>query len=166
MHLLCWLRRTAFVAVCFCVGPAHADCLSDCLGSGCSGVNYDVGIYCKMQSNDCQRRCRESGSRGSGSSIRWGAIAYSDKNRSYGTSHDYATLAQARRFALAECRANDCEVEAWFYNSCGAVAAGDNEVSFGAQGRTRAGAQRAALAGCTRRGGRNCELVVSQCSPE
>jgi len=164
MRLPRWLGGLALFTLCFFPALSHADCLSSCLGSGCSGVNYDNGIYCKMRSNDCVRECRESGS-GSGARDSWGAIAFSDKTRRYGLSYGYARLSEARRWALAECNASDCDVMAWFSNSCGAVAAGDNEISDGAQNDSRAAAQRQAMAGCVRLGGRNCELIVSQCSP-
>jgi hypothetical protein len=166
MKSLGWLAGAALAVAYFCFGPAQADCLSSCLGSGCSGVNYDKDMYCKLRSNDCVRQCRESGSGASGGSRdRWGAIAYSDKTGNYGLSYGYARLSEARRSALAECKASDCDVMAWFSNSCGAVAAGEDDVSFGAQNNSRSAAERLAVAGCVRLGGGTCKLVVSRCSP-
>jgi uncharacterized protein DUF4189 len=143
--------------------PAHADCLSDCLGSQCSGVNYGEGIYCKLRSNDCLNQCRNSGGGSQGAA--WGAIAYSLSTGDYGYSEGYSARSEAERWAIKECGKNDCKVAAWFSNSCGAVATGDNEAYGGAQHNNEKRARELALSRCEKEGGRNCEVIFSHCSP-
>jgi uncharacterized protein DUF4189 len=59
---------------------------------------------------------------------------------------------------------SDCEIAAWFYNSCGAIAASDNGSWGGAQGGNEQRAQLGAQARCVKEGGKNCKVVFSRCS--
>ncbi|HTS42391.1 MAG TPA: DUF4189 domain-containing protein [Xanthobacteraceae bacterium] len=94
----------------------------------------------------------------------YGAIAYSASSGAYGYSEKYANRAQAESRAREECGKSDCEIAAWFYNSCGAPAADDDGAWGGAQGANETSARQAALARCEKEGGRNCKVIATQCS--
>jgi hypothetical protein len=138
------------------VCAASADCLSRCLGS-CTG-RYDTQ-YCRDVNNRCGGQCAGKGSHD------YGAIAYSRRTGATGWSNKYDTRDEAESRALDECRARatDCEIEVWFDDTCGAVAAGDKGVSWGL-GDTARKAQLAALEKCSNAGGTNCEVKESACS--
>jgi hypothetical protein len=96
----------------------------------------------------------------------YGAIAYSPDSGNYGYSQNYDSRGQAEGHAKRECGKGDCEIAAWFYNSCGALATDDDEGSWGgAQGGNEARARQAAVARCVREGGKKCKVVASVCSP-
>jgi len=94
----------------------------------------------------------------------YGAIAYSPDKGDYGYSERYANRAQAEREAVRECGQDDCEVAAWYYNSCGALAVDDDGNWGGAQGDDEQRASRAAVARCAQEGGNSCKVILSQCS--
>ena len=94
----------------------------------------------------------------------YGAIAYSASSGAYGYSEKYANRTQAESRAKQECGKSDCEIAAWYFNSCGALAADDDGHWGGAQGGNEEGARRAASARCEKEGGRNCRVIATQCS--
>lgn len=94
----------------------------------------------------------------------YGAIAYSPDSGDYGYSEQSVNRAQAEQRARQECGKNDCKIAAWYYNSCGALAADDDDHWGGAQGSDEPQASRAAQTRCAEEGGKNCKVIVSQCS--
>lgn len=104
------------------------------------------------------------GGRGSAPSARYGAIAYSPASGLYGYSDNYPNRAQADQRALRECGQADCVVASWFWNQCGALAAGDNGTWGAEAGSSEARAQSLALARCDREGGNNCQIKISHCA--
>jgi uncharacterized caspase-like protein len=94
----------------------------------------------------------------------YGAIAYSPGNGTYGSALQYANRPLAEQQAMRECGKSDCQIAAWFFNSCGALAT-DSDGAWGAdynndEQRARALAQ----ARCAKEGGANCKIVYSICS--
>ena len=63
-----------------------------------------------------------------------------------------------------ECGKSDCEIAAWFYNSCGALAVGDDRTWAGAQHDSEQRARQIAQNDCVKEGGKNCKIVYSSCS--
>jgi len=139
------------------VSGANADCLSRCLG-GC-GASVSDGPYCQEVKNRCSAQCVGKGSHD------YGAIAYSPSTGANGWSNKSDTREEAENTALKECgkRASDCEIEVWFDDKCGAVAAGEKEVSWGL-GNTAREAQLSALEKCRQGEDHKCELRASVCS--
>jgi len=144
------------------VSPAFAgtDCYRDCRArSGCSDMSdYD----CSGVEMRCQLECRHQEPEKS-----YGAIAYSAKNGSYGYSNNFENRKKAEQTAMKYCKQNGsgCKVAVWFYNSCGAVAAGKGKVTWGQNDSGQIAAQEA-LKKCEK--GflfkRKCEVVVTHCS--
>lgn len=110
------------------------------------------------QQRDLQQRLER------GRANAYGAIAYSPDSGEYGYSEQYTNRSQAEQRAKQECGKNDCEIAAWFYNSCGALATDDNGTWGGAQGGNEQRARQAALARCAKEGGKDCKVIVSRCS--
>jgi Domain of unknown function (DUF4189) len=94
----------------------------------------------------------------------YGAIAYSPDSGKIGYSEKYANRAQAENRAKQECGKNDCQIAAWYYSSCGALATNDDGTWGGAQGADEQRAGKAALARCAKEGGKNCKVIASYCS--
>jgi hypothetical protein len=94
----------------------------------------------------------------------YGAIAYSPDSGEIGYSKQYANRVQAEQRARQECGKSDCEIAAWFYNSCGALATDDDGTWGGAQGGNEERARQAAIARCAKEGGKNCKVISTQCS--
>ena len=118
-----------------------------------------VEFYRRQQENTEREQGRER------SRTTYGAIAYSPDSGDRGYSRNYGSRGEAESKAMRECGKNDCEIAAWFYNSCGALATDDDEEAWGgAQGADESKAQQNALARCTREGGKNCKVVATACS--
>jgi hypothetical protein len=117
--------------------------------------------YCSGTSARCSTECRNSPNNKS-----YGAIAYSAINGAYGYSDRWDNQENAEKTALKYCseHGSGCEMIVWFYNSCGAVAADGNTVTWG-QETSETEAKRKALDECRRAGGQNCEIKISHCSP-
>ena len=99
------------------------------------------------------------------SSRSYGAIAYSPDRGHYGYSQNYGSRAVAENSAMKECGKSDCQIAAWFYDSCGAVAADNDEGSWGgAQGSNEQRASQDAQKTCASYGGKNCKVIFSVCS--
>jgi hypothetical protein len=74
----------------------------------------------------------------------------------------------AKRGALSQCGRRDCEVVT-FFESCAGVAVGDEPAKYDwydGEGDTREEAEEAAIDACRKEGERNCQAVVSGCSPQ
>jgi Domain of unknown function (DUF4189) len=97
---------------------------------------------------------------------RWGAIASHNKAGTLGAVTNFASKRQAKKAALAECKANggsaDCQVLITYYNKCAVVAWGDSYVL--AQGKeTIAAATQLGLSRCGEKT-TNCKIVYTECS--
>jgi len=135
---------------------AYADCLSRCLGTCANSISEP---YCKEVKNRCYAQCSNAGTHD------YGAIAYSSSTEAYGWSNKRDTQEEAENAALEQCgkRASDCEIEVWFDQKCGAVAAGGNWVGSG-WGDTQRQAESEALKVCRQGGDDTCAVKASACS--
>jgi len=160
----------------------RADDVPDCPGRCVLPVQYPYNGTPEQQYEERQREYREQQSeeqhqkalrdiqegsqsgRGSGGSGAYGAIAYSPDSGDYGYSFSYSSRAGAERRAKRECGKTDCTIAAWFRNSCGALATGDDGTWAGGRGDSESAARRDAQSDCVKEGGKNCEVVHAQCS--
>jgi hypothetical protein len=97
----------------------------------------------------------------------FGAIAYGRNSGAFGYSYGWDSQAKAESVAMENCGKNgkDCEVMVWFDRKCGAVAArSDSTAAYWGLGDGAGAANSQALSQCTKDGGQNCEVKVSQCS--
>ena len=94
----------------------------------------------------------------------YGAIAYSPDGGDYGFSFGYGSRAEAEKRAKSECGKTDCEIAAWFSNSCGALAVGDDGTWAGGNGNSERAARADAMSDCVKDGGKKCEVLISKCS--
>lgn len=142
------------------------DCYRDCMdASGCWFSRSDENVsFCSGVQARCSTQCRDSGPGGGAKS--YGAIAYSKKNGAYGYAHGWTNQKKAEAVALKNCKANGpgCEVQVWYYDSCGAVASDGRNVTWGRAG-TPGAAVRQALDRCNQKWFKGtCESKVSDCS--
>ena len=141
--------------------PAHASCFINSWCSSSYSKEYNTSS-CSYQRQSCDNS--SPGSSPAPHRRSYGAIAYSANSGAWGYSEEYGSRGQAESRAKKECRVKDCEIAAWSYDSCGAVAAGDNGSWGGAQGSDVRRAQNRAQARCAKEGGTNCKIVFSRCS--
>ncbi len=97
----------------------------------------------------------------------FGAIAYGRKSGAFGYSYGWGDQDKAESVAMENCgkNGNDCEVMVWFDRKCGSVAAPSNSTAaYWGLGDGAGDANSHALSQCTKDGGQNCEVKVSQCS--
>ena len=138
------------------VGEDAGHCLYECQGPICSNFSntYD---FCRELRAKCQATC--SGQKS------WGAIAYSTKDKGAGWSYGWNDLSKAKKEALDNCAKHGtaCKLWAWYNNSCGAIAADGNIVTWGTAS-VKANADQRALLECKKAGGKKCAIEVSQCS--
>ena len=144
------------------------------LGIGTTQQAQAQCLACPNGASDCQHYCDqlrlEEQSRSQESSARsYGAIAYSASTKKFGSSWGLSTQGEAESRAIHECTLlakaeGDCIAHLWFYNSCGAIASGDDEAVSWGQNAREAAARQYALSGCVKNGGINCEVITSQCS--
>jgi len=136
---------------------AGGDCVYQCEGSICADFGNHTQT-CQEIRAKCEARC---------SGKRWyGAIAYSVPDQQSGWSYDYNDLNAAKKQAMDRCiaaKGKACEVWVHFENECGAVAADGKIVSWGTA-FLRPDAEREALGGCRKQGGRNCTIQAWVCS--
>lgn len=99
-----------------------------------------------------------------GADDNYGAIAYSESTGNWGSSYDYGSRRQAENAALHRCNSDDCEVKAWFKNSCRALAAGDNgALGWSSAADDKAEAESRALSECSENGS-NCQILCWACT--
>jgi Domain of unknown function (DUF4189) len=91
----------------------------------------------------------------------WGAVGFGPGG-AYGFSHSYGSQHQARRQAARACR-GDCTVIKTFYNTCGAIAAGQDGGWGWGYAPSRRRASRLALQYC-RQNSYNCNVRAWACS--
>jgi hypothetical protein len=132
------------------------DCYVRCLETqGCFGANPIGGITGCYDL--CRRSCQPDG---------WGAIAYSWKDKVYGSSFALSDQHTAEQVAMQYCRGahgSACVVETSYYELCAAVAADGELVGWGTA-KSKADAGQRALTECSKQGGKHCVLEVSTCS--
>ena len=137
-------------------GQSVGHCLYECEGSTCADFSNRWDHCLKIRA-ECQAKC---------SSLKfWGAIAYSTKDKGAGWSFGWNDLKKAQQEALDRCakQGTACTLWAWFDNSCGALAASGDIVTWGtAYGKDDA--DQRALLECRKAGGKNCAIAVSVCS--
>ena len=146
--------------------PAAADCMSACQGDYYACTNAYDSRDCSTRRSICQQRCIIGNQR------QFGAIAFSPASGAYGYSFEYSTRNQAEKRAIAECKArdgdnrgDDCAVEIWFFDNCGALAVGAGKTRSAAYAADKATAIRRALEACKwRNGGAACEIKATVCS--
>ena len=131
------------------------DCYSDCvIRNSCFSNHPFAGSDCYSL---CRDTCRPDG---------WGAIAYSAKDKVWGSSFalDYkGTAQQVAKQYCANRGGSNCVIEASYYEACGAVAADGDLVAWGTES-TKPQAEQRALAECSKIGGRHCVVEASACS--
>jgi hypothetical protein len=162
MHTFAWRCLTVIVLMSAAV-PAHGQSYSSCYRNcmiGCTGYGQSSSYACTTRSGYCSGKCM-----GGGGDVRsYGAIAYSPRTRAHGYAVKYGSRAEAERRAKSECGEHDCQIAAWYYNSCGAVATGSNGAWGGAQGSSMQEAGARAQARCARQGGADCRVLHATCS--
>ena len=101
---------------------ASDDCYSKCIQENrCNTRDAFGGSGC---ATNCFHQCEKG----------WGAIAYSSKDKVWGTSYAQDSRAAAERVAMQECvkqRGVKCVLRASFNFACGAVAADGDLVAWG-----------------------------------
>ena len=155
VKLLISLSAGFLIQPTFILSAAGDDCYTECIiRQDCGTSHPSGGLSCY---DLCRSSCREDG---------WGAIAYSWKDKVWGSSSAQDYKATAERIAVQYCvkyGGAKCILQTSFYNACGAVAADGDIVAWGTGG-TRAGAQQRALAECAKTGGKKCAVQASVCS--
>lgn len=104
--------------------------------------------------------CQVFSATAAGAKDMYGAIATNDETGAWGYAYNYPTQAQAEAAALRKCGEDDCKVDVWFANACGAVAKDDRTLGWG-WAKTRAEAEAQALSAC---GTGACEVKVWACT--
>ena len=96
---------------------------------------------------------------------RWGAIATDKVNGFFGAVTDYANKREAKKAAIAQCKANGgsaCEFKLSYYNQCAVIAWGDSSYSIQSKETVNAASQ-LALPQCSE-STNNCKIVYADCS--
>lgn len=137
--------------------PARAEDVNQCIDRCFGGVGDQPGFTSLRDM--CVQQCGKN-------ATPYGAIAYGAESQAVGWSYDYRTKGDAERRALTDCAQNgdDCKVVVSLFNSCGAVAAGDNKHFAVVQASKGEQAQANAIAACTKQGGTNCEVQAWSCA--
>jgi hypothetical protein len=132
------------------------DCLYECQGPICSDFSNRSDLCLELRAK-CQVKCSDQKS--------WGAIAYSAKDKGAGWSYGWNDLGRAQKQALDNCSKHGraCKLRVWYSNSCGALAADGNIVTWGTAS-IKANADQGALLECRKAGGKKCAIEISQCS--
>jgi len=155
VKLLVFLSAALLIQATFILTASGDNCYSDCIMRyGCSTSHPYAGSDCY---DLCRSSCRDDG---------WGAIAYSSKDKIWGSSFalDYKGTAEqvAKQYCVRQGGAK-CVIQASYYNACGAVAADGDLVAWGTSG-TKVQAEQRAMAECAKIGGKNCVVEASACS--
>lgn len=90
----------------------------------------------------------------------YGAIATSSSGR-WGYSYNFSSRSKAEAKALKECGDQDCRIQVWFKNACGAVAKDDNGSLGWAWNVDIDEAKDDAISSC---GTGTCEIVTWACT--
>jgi len=163
------IRRFLLWGVAIVLGPRLLiPSLPAASGSGClyhceTPVCADFGNHSQF-CVDTRARCLAYCSRADAYQA-WGAIAYSKKDKAYGSGYNFDTKDEAKKTAMNNCRKHgvDCVVWIYFNRECGAIAVDGNYTGWGT-GNARYWAKDRALKECAAAGGRNCQVLDSVCS--
>jgi hypothetical protein len=145
------------LGLCAAAGTAAADCVSACQASTYCDSEMNASGECGQRLNDCYiNECNKK---------TYGSIAYGAKSGAYGLSYDFADAPAAENEALRNCSAtgDDCQVVVDFWNTCAAVAADGDTVTYGL-GETRGRAEDSATIACTQDGGAQCAIQAWACT--
>ena len=155
VKLLISLSAVLLIHPMFLPATSGNDCYTQCIIRQDCGTSHPWGGSSCY--NLCRSECREDG---------WGAIAYSSKDRIWGSSHAMDYKSQAERIAVQSCAKQGgakCILQTSFLNTCGAVAADGELIAWGTDG-TKVKAQQRAMAECGKIGGKKCAVAASVCS--
>lgn len=143
---------------------AFADCFDECMSiKNCWHKGQSHSSYCGSAEVNCESECERKEERAKQKS--YGAIAYSIPDRGYGFSDGLSDRKDAEKVAMDYCRPNGkkCKPIMWFQNSCGSVAADRKKVGW-ARASTDMEAQEKALKMCKKKGGKNCQSIITHCA--
>lgn len=139
-------------------GTAQADCVSACQASTYCDSEMNASGECGRRLNDCYiDKCNRK---------RYGALAYDAESGAVGWSYDFDDATGAERKALVGCneQGGDCKIVYDFWNSCAALAAG-NDGRYGVgRADTQQQAEADAIAACGQNGGKGCEVQAWGCN--
>ncbi|MGH8067250.1 MAG: DUF4189 domain-containing protein [Candidatus Entotheonellia bacterium] len=108
------------------------------------------------------RRQARGGSQPLGQRNLYGALAYNQRDGSYGASYDYRTQPEANARAMREC-GPDCAIVVELANECAAYATGDGVATGWGKGIWRSEAETSALQTC-HGAGKNCRVRMWSCT--
>jgi hypothetical protein len=150
--LVSTLARPTFIST-----AASESCVQTCMDRSqvITGMTYDHKYEL------CQIQCK-----GKTDPLSYGAIAYSRQDKHWGVAFNQSDKATAENLALQYCVKQGgakCLIEASFHNTCGAIAADGDKVTWGTSG-TKLNAEQTAIAECVRLGNKNCAAKASICS--
>ena len=97
------------------------------------------------------------------------AIAFSEKDWSWGSSWHASSREQAEAIALTQCRkySRDCKSQAWAVNACLAWATSDGDAIWGTAWNDFVDiAEARALGNCRRAGGKHCVIRAHPCADD
>jgi serine/threonine-protein kinase len=100
---------------------------------------------------------------GDGGRTKFGAIAYSKSTGKTGYSYGYNDIQSANQRATNGCGESDCEVNAVFWNGCGALAKGRDGGTAWATAGSRSAAESRALRECNSVDS-DCKIICWACS--
>jgi len=165
-----WTKPIALLALSLLARPTFfsslngANCLIECQAR--FSCNHSSTLSCSTQQDSHNQRCEISCKGQGGGAGAWGAIAYSAKEKVYGFTYGKGDKATADKQAMGLCvdhGGSKCFVAASFSDTCGAVAASGDLVTWG-KDANRYNAEQRALGECKRLGGKSCEVKSSLCS--
>jgi hypothetical protein len=157
MHRIILIIAGSLAGFCATAGLAQADCVSECDAATYCDSEMHASGECARLLNDCYiNECNRT---------TYGAIAYGSKSGASGWAYDFDDAPSAEKEAMRNCRANgdDCQVVVDFWNSCAAVAADGDTVSYGL-GDTEQEAEDHAIAACSQSGGQSCNIQAWSCT--
>lgn len=150
----------ALVGLAAGVGPARADCVSECeAATYCDSEMHSSG-ECARKLNDCYiTSCSKP-------RVSYGAIAYDAETGAVGWSYDFDDAPAAERKALAGCgeHGGNCKVVYDFWNSCAALAATDDGRYSVGRADTQDDAKVDAMAACEQNGSGTCAIQAWSCT--
>ena len=134
-------------------------CLYTCETSLCADFS-NHSSFCEETRARCQAHCSQPDAYQA-----WGAIAYSKKDRGFGSAYNFDTKDAATKQAMKNCSAHgaDCVVWVYFNKQCGAIAVDGSFTGWGTA-NARYYANENAVKECRSAGGRNCAILDSVCS--
>jgi len=166
-----WTKLISPLTVSFLARPTFfsslngANCVIECQVRFSCNTSSTQSCYTQQLHHNqlCDISCK---GQGGGGGAQWGGIAYNAKEKVYGFTYGKGDKAIADKQAMDFCvkqGGSKCIVAASFSDTCGAVAASGDLVTWGKDGN-RYNAEQRALGECKRLGGKSCEVRSSLCS--